>query len=51
MVLLVRRYPHKLSKLILDHTSPPSKERIRIHTIYRLLLVWLPLACIRFLLI
>jgi pimeloyl-ACP methyl ester carboxylesterase len=47
---LVRRYPYKVSKLILDHTSPPSKEILRIHTMYHLLLTWLPLACIRFLL-
>jgi pimeloyl-ACP methyl ester carboxylesterase len=47
---LVRRYPHKVSKLILDHTSPPSKEILRIHTTYHLLLTWLPLACTRFLL-
>ena len=29
MVLLVRRYPHKLSKLILDHTSPPSRREFK----------------------
>lgn len=44
---LVRRHPHKVRKLILDHTSPPSRQRVRIHKVYHRIFALLPLAGIQ----
>ena len=47
---LVRRYPQRVKKLILDHTSPPTRKKARIYRLYNFFLVLLPLLCIRTLL-
>lgn len=44
---LLRRYPHKVEKLVLDHTSPPNRRRTGVYKRYRALIKLLPLACIR----
>lgn len=44
---LVRRAPHKVAKLILDHTSAPSRARARTHRLYHAILALLPSVCIR----
>ena len=44
---LVRRAPHRVAKLILDHTNAPSRARARTHRLYHTILKLLPSVGIR----
>jgi len=46
----LRCYPQRVRKIVLDHTSPPSKKMTRMYILYYLILLLFPLFCIRALL-